>query len=206
MDKQAKKAREQMKNLSFQEKCANFWYYHKVHIFLGALVLLLVLYTAVECSRQVDYDLQISYYSATPIYDEATGVLSEELKANVDDINLNGSTDIFIASCYANPADASEQTQATMMKLSAELAAGENNAYIIDEVYYNTLKNNYPECFESYTDISEKESIKKAFGLENGEKLYFAVRTLYDNEKDKNDCIKAHNNAIKAREYLENLK
>ena len=90
MDKQAREAREQMKALSKKDKWTNFWYYYRTHVIVGIFVIFLIGYTAVECAKRVNYDLNISYYSTTPISQEGTGKLTEELVKIVDDINYNG--------------------------------------------------------------------------------------------------------------------
>lgn len=206
MDKQAKEAREQMKQLSGKEKWTNFWYYYRVHVIVSVIAVILIAYTAVECANRIDYDMQISYYSSVPVSDDAVNKLTELLKKNVEDINANGSTDVFIASCFADPEQQSEQTQATLMKLSAELAAGDSMAYLADEVYYKRFSSSYSDCFESFTDLSDKKEIKEMFDLKDGQKLYFAVKALYEKEKDNSKKIAAHDNALKAKAYLESLK
>lgn len=207
MDKQAKEAKEQMKKLSFKDKWTNFWYYYRLHVIVIAIAALLIGYTAVECARKNDYDLQISYYSSSPISDEATDKLVEVLQKNVDDINANGNTDVFIAPCFANPEEMGQQTQAVLLKLSAEIAADETMVYLVDEVYYKRLSHeSYEGCFESFEDISEVPEIKEMFGLEDGEKLYLGIRTLKEKYNEDEKMILAHKNAQKALEYIKGLK
>lgn len=210
MDKQAKEAKEQMKQLSFKEKWVNFWYYYKLHVVAALVVAFLVGFTVVECVNRIDYDLEISYYSASPISGEATDKLTELIKENVDDINANGQTDVFIASCFADPESLDEQTQATLMKLSAEIAAGETMLYLVDEVYYERLSlDAYDGAFEEFAEISTSQAVRDIFDLKDGEKLYMGIRAVYKKDKEsKKDREKAavHQNAKKALEYLKDMK
>lgn len=209
MDKQAKEAKGQMKQLSFKEKWSNFWYYYKVHVFAALAAIFLISFTVVECVNKIDYDLEISYYSSSPISDEATNKLTEVLKEKVDDINSNNQTDVFIASCYADPESLDEQTQATLIKLSAEIAAGETMLYLVDDVYYERLSlDAYDGAFEEFFEISNSDGIKNIFGLKDGEKLYMGIRAYEKENNGKKAAKKAavYQNAKKALEYLKNLK
>lgn len=202
MDKQALEAREQMKSLSGREKLINFWYYYKVHIFAAIFVIVIVAFTAVECARNIKYDLQISYYSTVAIDTDGVTKLAENLKEAVDDINLNGSTDVQIAPCFANLDEASEQTQAVYVKFTAELAAGEAMGYIVDERFLEMFKKGYAESAEDIVEITNSPVIKKYLKLPEGQKLYWVTKTLYEKEKGKDESVAAHKNALKVEEYL----
>ena len=206
MDKQAREAREQMKQLGKKDKWINFWYYYRIHVIVGIIAAFLIIFTAVECARRIDYDLSLSYYSATPISEEGITKLTEELKKNVDDVNLNGQTDVFIASCFANPNEFSEQTQAVVMKLQAELAAGDSMGYIVDKTYREMLEKGYTECFEGFILISDIPEIKEMLSLSDDAEVFWTVKKLYENEKNDEKKIYTHENALKIQKYFESLK
>ena len=205
MDKQAREAREQMKQLNKKDKWVNFWYYYRTHVIVAIIAVLLIVFTAVECAKRIDYDLNISYYSATPISEERVNKLTEGLKTKVEDINFNGQTDVYIASCFANPEQMSEQTKAVMMKLSAELAAGDSMGYILDQVYCDMIEKSYGECFESIIKISDIPEIKEMLGIPDGQSVYWATKLVYESEKDKEEKILSHENALKVEEYFKSL-
>ena len=173
MDKQALEAREQMKSLSGREKLINFWYYYKVHIFAAIFVIVIVAFTAVECARNIKYDLQISYYSTVAIDTDGVTKLAENLQEGVDDINLNGSTDVQLVPCFANLDEASEM-----------------------------FKKGYAESAEDIVEITDSPVIKKYLKLPEGQKLYWVTKTLYEKEKGKDESVAAHKNALKVEEYL----
>ena len=118
-------------------------------------------------------------------------------------MNGNGSVDVGIASCFANPDEQSEQTQAVMVKLSAELAAGESMGYLLDEKYKEIFMRNYFEVAEKLLDISEVPEVREALGLADGQKLYWVTKTVYETEKDKPEKLAQHENAKKAEQLLE---
>lgn len=203
MDKQAREAREHMKALTPREKWNNFWYYYKIHVLAGIFAVILIVFTAVECANRINYDLNISYYSSTAISDDGISKLTEYFKSAVDDINQNGSVDVGIASCYADPDEQSEQTQAVMVKLSAELAAGDSMGYLLDEKYKEIFMRNYPEAAEKLLDISDIPEIREAIGAADGEKLYWVTKTVYETEQNKPEKLAQHDNAKKVEALLE---
>lgn len=205
MDKQAKEARELTKQLKGKEKWRNFWYYYKYHVLIGIFTVVLISFTLVECLHRVNYDLNVSCYSGTYIDDEASDILTKELEKNIDDITGNGKKEANISVNMANFSDASEQNQAVIMKLAAELAGGDAFGYIFDEEFYNFIKDSYSECFDAVIPISTIPIVKEAFGLNDGSQLYWATKALYEAEKNKPEKIAAHKNAAKIQNYFETL-
>lgn len=199
MDKQAREAREQMKALAPREKWSNFWYYYRVHMLVVLFAVVVLAITVTECVNRVDYDLNISYYSATPISDTAVDALKEYLKEGIDDINGNGSLDVGVSSCFANPNEQSEQTQAVMVKLSAEVAAGDSMVYLFDEEYKELFVKAYEEVAESVIDISDIPEVREKLELDEGEKLFWVTKTVYETEEGKPEKIAEHENALKAQ-------
>lgn len=206
LDEQAKKAREQTKQLKGKERWKNFIYYYKYHIFVVIFVAMLVAFTISECTNKVNYDLEISCYSATLIDSKAQDKLEEELSGQIEDITGNDKNEVGLFINFASLSDPTEQNQTVIMKLSAELASGTSMGYIFDEGFYDFISENSSECFDSVILISDIPSVKEQFGLQDGQNLYWATKTLYENEKNKEDKIKAHENALKIEEYFNSLK
>ena len=198
MDKQAMEAREHMKALTPKEKWINFWYYYRVHVIAAIFVIVLISFTAVECAKRIDYDLDIAYYSSTAISDDGIAKLTEIIKTCTEDINYNGTVDVGIASCFANPDEVSEQTQAVYVKLSAELAAGDYMGYIFDEKYKDIILKGYSDVAENIIEIGCIPEVKEALGLADGDKVYWMTKAVYESEKDKENKVAEHNNALKA--------
>lgn len=202
MDKQAREAKEQMKSLSPKEKWTNFWYYYKVHVFAAIFIIAVVAVTAVECAKRVDYDLNISYYSSTAISDDGIEKLKELFATCTKDIDYNGSVDVGIVSCFANPEEANEQTQAVFVKLAAELAAGDSMGYILDESYKEIFLRSYSDTVDTILEIDTVPEVRDALGLAGGQKLYWITKTLYDREKDKDTSAAEHQNAVDVQNLL----
>lgn len=205
MDKQAREARDQLKQLSRKEKWANFWYYYRVHVFVAVFAFIAVAFGISECVRQVDYDLEIAYYSTNYINNEAIESLNEKLQKNIEDINSDAQSIIWIAPCYASLNDASEQTQAALLRLQAEISAGDSMGYIMDERFFELVYESYGECFDKVIPISDYPEIRKVLGLEENTKLYWLTKALYESEKGDERKIGTHENAVRVEKYLESL-
>ena len=205
MDKQAREAREQMKQLSRKERWINFWYYYRVHIIASVFAAIAVAVGISECVRQVEYDLDIAYYSTSYVNNEAITKLNEEIQKNIEDINNDAQSIIWIAPCYASLNDASEQTQAALLRLQTEISAGNSMGYIMDERFFELVYESYGECFEKVILISDYPEIKEMLGLKEDTKLYWLTKVLYESEKGDEKKIGAHENAIRVQNYFESL-
>ena len=205
MDREAREARERMKQLSKKEQLANFWYYHKVHIFAAIFAVLVVGFGISECVKQVEYDLEISYYSASYVDSEKVENLEKELQKNIEDVNFDAQTVMWIAPCYATLDDATEQTQAVLMKIQVELAAGNSMGYIMDEKFYNLIYEGYGDCFEKVILISDIPKVREMLGIGEDQKVYWLTKALYETEKDDEFKIGVHENALKVQKYFESL-
>ncbi len=205
MDKQARDARDQMRQLSKKEKWANFWYYYRVHVIVSIFAFIAVAFGISECVRQVDYDLEIAYYSTNYISNEAVTSLNEKLQKNIEDINFDAQSIIWIAPCYASLNDASEQTQAALLRLQTEISAGDSMGYIMDEKFFELVYESYGECFDKVIQISDYPEIREMLGLKEDTKLYWMTKALYESESDDERKIASHENAVRVEKYFEGL-
>ena len=91
------------------------------------------------------------------------------------------------------------------MKLQAELSAGSSMGYIMDEKFYDLVYKNYGECFDKVITISDYPEVREKLGLKEDTKLYWMTKALYETEKDDEEKIAAHENAIRIEKYFESL-
>lgn len=205
VDKQAREAKELAKQLKGTEKLKHFWYYYKFHVLALIFLVALISCSLTECANKIKYDLSISCYSSTNIDSTNLSLLTDELEKKANDINENGKVDVGVFVNIANLSIPSEQSQTIQMKISAEVAAGDSFGYILDEEYYKMFSDIYAGSVESVVPISDIPIIKETFDLKEGQKLYWATKTLYEPEKGKPEKVKAHENAVKIQNYLSSL-
>ncbi len=205
MDKDRQRAKEQMKALPFKEKITNFWFYYKTHTIVLAVAMIVIVWSAVQCANRIDYDLNVSYYSASFVAEENLAQFDEFLKSNIEDVNGNGSID---AKTTLNTARIDgeyldQNSQATMMKLQAELASGEVFAYMADEGFRQYIEKvlGDEEAIEQVVDISDAQIVKETLKLAEGEKVYWISLAEYEMRKDDPKAIAERKN-VKAIEKL----
>ena len=175
MDRDRKKAKEQMKAQPIKTKIENFWFYYKKHVIIVIVLMAVLVSECVRCSRQIDYDLQISYYSKNVASQERIDSLKEILKNNAVDINDNDSVDVEVYA-YAgdiNSIDTAQDAQAAMLKLQAEVAMGECPFYIMDEFYKDYIIKMGEEILDMVVDLALVPEFKEKLDLKDGESLYW---------------------------------
>lgn len=205
MDTDRQRAKEQMKALPFKEKMANFWFYYKIHIIVISAAAIVLGYSAVQCSRRIDYDLDISFYNSYYIEDEKIEKLNMFLKDNIKDTNQNGSVDAraYLYTAQIDGEFLDQNAQAVIARLQTELASGECQAYIMDEAFKKYTESVFGnmEVIEKVIEIESVPEIKNALELADGEKLYWISVFGYDKQKDKPE-IKAERESVKLIESI----
>lgn len=205
MDKQAREAKEMTKQLKGKEKWRNFWYYYRYHVIVGIFAFLIITYSLVECVNKPHYDLNISCYTSTMINDSNLTPITNELSKHIVDITKNDIAETDIIVNMASLEQTTEQTQAVLMKFSAELAAGESFGFLVDEEFYNMLTTNYSECVAGVIPVNNIPLFKDTLNLADGQNFYWITKALYETEKDKPEKIAAFENAMKVQNYLQGL-
>lgn len=207
MDKQAKEAREMVKNLSFKEKVKHFWYYYGKYTIAAIFAVAFIAFTVVECVMQVDYDLNIAYYSSRWVDKDAVAILADSLEPVIKDISGNEKTDVLISVTEADigSGEYSEVTEAALTKIPVELAADEYQLYILDENYLEFFNRAYEGVVQSTMLLSDIPEISEALDFAEGEKVYLIMTTEF--EQSKGDEIKAaeRENAALVMEYFNNM-
>ncbi len=200
MDKQEREARQMAKELPFREKVSYIWMYYKNWIITGIVVLLMVGTTAYQIATRPTYDLEIGYYAEKTITDETITALEEYLANYVEDIDGDGVSTVKI---YANIASVigggQEAMYAIQNKLLAELTTAQYPAYFFDDFFYDMMqKGDCEGCMESFRDVEESDALKTIINPDEGTKIYWGTRSLYETEKDKPKNVTLHEKAVEA--------
>ena len=75
MDKQAKEAKELVKQMTFTQKIKHFWDYYKIHTIVTLVVLMLIGVTVYQVVSNKEYDLPIEFFGEKMITDEQAAAL-----------------------------------------------------------------------------------------------------------------------------------
>ena len=83
---------EKPRQLTRKEKLANWWWYHRLHLAIGAAVLAVLAWLAADMLGRTLPDYQIALVTSRYIPDEVTAELGEALAALGQDLNGDGET------------------------------------------------------------------------------------------------------------------
>lgn len=203
MDKQAREAKEMVKNMSVKEKLAHFWNYYKIHTIVTLVVLALIGVTVYQVVTKEEYDLEIEFYGTRMISEEQAAALEDYLKEYVDDIDGDGEKTVKIirtgsmaemgAAGYGN------------MKFTAELAAGQYTTYILNEEMYDSFSKNDDGMFIKSFDIRENPKCVDLLGMsDEDEPTYWCMVQFPDSMKDEPESKLKMQNAENAFNALFN--
>lgn len=204
MDKDKREAKEMVKNFTFKEKLQHFWYYYGKYTIIGIIGLAFVIYTLVDCVMQVNYDLNIAYYSCTWVNKEAVDALADSLEPMINDITGNERTDVLITVTEANITSEKpdEMTEAALTKIPVEMAVDEFQLYLLDEHYLEFFNRAFEGVVKRTVLISDIPEMRESLNIPEGEKLYLVMTCEF--EQSKGNKIKAaeRENAAIVEEYF----
>ena len=117
-----------------KEKLANFWFQYKWHIIaIFALgVVLAVMIT--QCATRVKYDLEVIYFTYTPVFDEQTNQIAAYMESLAEDVNKDGEVHVQVINCsYEKTSGNSQYNYSVLTKLQTLLAGDENALLFITQ-------------------------------------------------------------------------
>ncbi len=200
MDAEAKRIKDQIKNLPFKEKIANYWHYYKIHFFVIVLCIVVLGTAIVQCAMRVDPDMMVAMYSGRMYSDEGIAKLAELLETECVDIDGDGEIYVAINSSVADISNekTDEMAMAVLQKFQVEVAANSSAAYILDEAYKNLMVDGYQYPKEDVIEISTIPEIRECLDIAEGQKLYWLPGFA---EREKKE-ISQFTNGKKVEEYF----
>lgn len=117
-----------------KEKAANFWFQYKWHtIGIVAAVIVLAVLIAQCVSRPV-YDMELVYFTYSPILDEQTTQIAEYFEEFAEDLDGNGEVNVQVINCSMSDSSYDVQYRNTMLtKLQSLIAADEKALLFITD-------------------------------------------------------------------------
>lgn len=117
---------------SFKNKWDNYWYYYKIHTWIGIFVVIVLAVTITQCVQTVKPDVTIDFVTSVPLTDstiEFDGVFDDV----ISDVNNDEKKHIGVTTLYLTGKAQSEQDMAMEQKMMLELAAGDVTLFIFDQ-------------------------------------------------------------------------
>ena len=154
--------------MTFKEKLSNYWYYYKWHTVIGALALVFLLITLVECAQKKTPDLSVAYAGYEYI---TTDEFQNDISEIVGDVNGDGIEYVFVDNITIPKEIKTEQDLAMNQKLILLFVDGETRMFILERDFMDA----YVDAFENLDGILPDDTLENALEYE-GKKI--AVSTL----------------------------
>lgn len=139
---------QEKRELTKAEKRRNWWDYHKWHVVLGVILLLI----AVDIGKdvlgigRVQPDLQVAYVGANPLPEDTLAALEEGLAALLPDLNGDGEVAVTVHD-YASLGSADPNyAYAAQVQLMGDMESGESYLFLLED----------PEQFQQNYRILQK--------------------------------------------------
>ncbi len=195
--------------VTFEEKRKNFWYHYKWHTIVSVFAIITLTVLIVQTINRVNYDMQVVYFTYTPVLDNQTAEIGDYLEKLSKDINGDGEVNIQVVNCSVSPEETANQYNNTMFTKVQSLIAAEPKAqlFITDEKseeyftgnlegFFSTEQLDFPKSFYEDTKTEEFSSLPEG--------LQIACRTVTDTTIEKNkDVGKIHKEALHILSELE---
>ena len=190
-----------------------FWEYYKWHTIVGAVLLVILISSLVECANRTDYDLQADIITENKVSSESIDSLTALIQDNIDDITGNGKNEAYVTYLDMGESSDPQFVQAMQTKYMVEIGYGESYIFLVSKEYADRLIDT--EVFEVSTSWTDKASYKGYCISLEGNKLledagfdtsdlYIGIVKLRENdrksEREKNITKQA--NAIRFAQYL----
>ena len=151
--------------LTKKQKVQNWWYYHKIHVLVGAIVIVFVALFIRDLTSRVEPDCQIAYVGQKPLSEgESTQIISavEEITG---DLNGDGKIHVILSPFCIQPDN--PMNYAENVRLVAELTGNLNQIFLLED----------PVAFqEQYGILMQKDGSAFAEGDRPADCLYYAVK------------------------------
>ncbi len=120
---------------TFKEKLQNYWFHFKWHTLVTILSIFMIVFLVSECNAKTDWDMQVVYFTYTPILENQIDLIGEYLEKFSEDINGDGEVNISVVNCSVSENDFNSQyAKNVYTKLQTMIFAEEKAIlYITDE-------------------------------------------------------------------------
>lgn len=206
MDKQAREAREAVKNMSFLDRLKHFWYYNKLKVIVVITLIAVVSYTIFQLVTAEKYDLEVAYYGERGFTEEQIESFEQYLSENIEDINGDGERNVkFTVVTYSQQQTINEYGMAINQKFLIELSAGTAYAYIVSPDFYGALNSEiWEEIADSVLELKDSKAYGEILGETEDER--WITKSVYEKEQGKEENELLHNNALLAEKVLRESK
>lgn len=107
-----------------KEKWQNFWYHTKWQVIATIALIAFLAVTVSQCMSKTDWDMQIVYFTYSPVLDQQLDAVADYFESNSKDLNGDGEVNISVINCSLSTNKYDVQfDQAKLTKLQALIAS-----------------------------------------------------------------------------------
>ena len=121
-----------------KEKRQNFWYYHKWHVLIAAVVILAAIFLVRDFLTRDNPDYKIGLVTSRSISEEGVEAMEAQLELYGEDLNGDGVVEVAVDN-YSLDATNSDAVMANITRLIGDFQAGETMLYFCYETGYNYI-------------------------------------------------------------------
>ncbi len=151
------------KSIIDRKKAGNFFYYYKVHIILGAILILFLSITLRSCMTKVEPDFNLAFMGKINYTD--TNDLKKAIQSNIPEIKEPGFDGAYVTLDEKSPTDETMMIQKAMVIMMAS----ETDVYILDKDLFEI----YAE--DGFFEPLDADAEDLGFGVESQQALYAKV-------------------------------
>lgn len=109
---------------TFSQRIKNYWFHFKWHTLGTVFCFIAFVVLITQCASRTDWDMQVVYFTYTPVLDQQTDLVADYLEGISKDINGDGEVNIKIINC-SMPTDSTnvQYSKTILSKLQALIAA-----------------------------------------------------------------------------------
>lgn len=117
-----------------KEKWDNFWFQYKWWVFAAVASFIVLSVLIAQCTTRVVPDLEVVYFTYSPVLDEQMGNVAEYFEGMTEDINGDGEVNVQVVNCSVSNNGDTQYRNSILQKLQAIIAADEKALlFITDE-------------------------------------------------------------------------
>lgn len=200
----------------------NYWFYYKVHTWVGLIVIIVIISSIVSCVRQVHPDISIMAVTEAGIAQEKSDAMTANFEAVVEDANGDGNRSVSFLTMMYNENMDGQTAAATLTKADLEIMAGETNLLLVDDQFLTRYAD--MEAFEDITVHAQEAGIPqerlktdaegKVYAVEltdtnfakelgyTGEHLYVGIKVLSEPNRKKEEEVNNYNASLKVLDWI----
>ncbi len=196
---------------TFSEKMANFWFHYKYVLIFGTLISVIFIVLVAQCATKTESDLDIVYFSYTPLLEADVAKVEEYFEQYLEDLNEDEEVDVNIINCsYSNESVDYNYRNTMLQRLQTALVANSKAiVYITDSEsmkYFEEISAKGTIFEDEPKPLKEeffKELDKSELGAYLPRDLQISLRKTFDTKFEKDneakECFKA------SKKLLENV-